>query len=301
MTDDAVGRSDRGRHTAPPAAPSPASVGRRALPAAAWAAYTYHLFLAQPASVTTTTADALREAVDLSLNFLFLLPAVAPAVAPVVHPALEGLFMLVVGWAALLWVFAADGYEGAAAAPTSDGGGGSPAGAPRPGVPVVPFLVGAAFLTNVFYLPYLALRPTNTSPIPAGTPPPTRLLAATESRALPAALAALPVACVAWAAAARPEFGDLPARLAAFRHLAAVDILAHSFVVDCGVFWAFQAALVGDDARRRDWGGAAGGWRRRLAIAAAVVVPFWGVCVYAALRPRWGGSGGGGGPASGTE
>lgn len=131
----------------PPPAESLASVGRRTLPAAAWAAYVTHLFLAQPASVTSTTADALREAVDLSLNFLFILPAVAPSVAPVVHPALEGLFMLVVGWAGVLWVFAADGYEGAAPA---DGKGGVAGGAatPRPGVPVVPFLVGAAFLTN---------------------------------------------------------------------------------------------------------------------------------------------------------
>lgn len=134
----------------PPPPPAPAaslaSIGRRAIPAAAWAAYINHLFLAQPASITTTTADALREAVDLSLNFLFILPAAAPSVAPVVHPALEGLFMLVVGWAGVLWVFAADGYEGASSA--SEGGGGGEAGTPRPGVPVVPFLVGAAFLTN---------------------------------------------------------------------------------------------------------------------------------------------------------
>lgn len=160
--------------------------------------------------------------------------------------------------------------------------------------------------SQVFYLPYLALRPTNTSPIPATTPPPSRLLAVTESRALPAALAALPVACALWAAAARPEYGDLPSRVATLASLAATDILAHSFVVDCAVFWAFQAALVSADARRRDWGGGGGqggvgsasgdtdgGWRRRVAIVAAVVVPFWGVCVYAAMRPRWGGGGAG--------
>lgn len=162
--------------------------------------------------------------------------------------------------------------------------------------------------SQVFYLPYLALRPTNTSPIPSATPPPSRLLAVTESRVLPAALAALPIACVLWAAVARPEYGDLPTRVATLANLTSTDILAHSFVVDCAVFWAFQAALVGADARRRDWGrerggqggdgsaneDADGGWRRRVAIGAAVVVPFWGVCVYAAMRPRWGGGGAGG-------
>lgn len=144
--------------------------------------------------------------------------------------------------------------------------------------------------SQVFYLPYLALRPTNTSPIPSATPPPSRLLAVTESRVLPAALAALPIACVLWAAVARPEYGDLPTRVATLANLTSTDILAHSFVVDCAVFWAFQAALVGADARRRDWGrerggqggdgsaneDADGGWRRRVAIGAAVVVPFWG-------------------------
>lgn len=132
----------------PPPAASLASVGRRALPSAAWAAYVTHLFLAQPASITTTSADAFREAVDLSLNFLFILPVVSPSVAPAVDPTVEGLFMLVVGWAGVLWVFAADGFAGVAA--TTEGGGGASrrAGTPRPGVPVVPFLVGALFLTN---------------------------------------------------------------------------------------------------------------------------------------------------------
>lgn len=74
---------------------------------------------------------------DLSLNFLFILPAAAPSVAPVVHPALEGLFMLVVGWAGVLWVFAADGYEGASSA--SEGGGAGRRALPARGCRLCPF------------------------------------------------------------------------------------------------------------------------------------------------------------------
>ena len=55
-----------------------------------------------------------------------------------VHPALEALFNIVVAWGSLFVGFLSDGR--------------------RQRVPMLPFMVGTAFLTNVFYLPYLGLR-----------------------------------------------------------------------------------------------------------------------------------------------
>ncbi len=42
--------------------------------------------------------QTLQEAIALSLNFWFVLPALVPKVAPVLTPALEGLFNIAVTW-----------------------------------------------------------------------------------------------------------------------------------------------------------------------------------------------------------
>lgn len=54
-------------------------------------------------------------------------------------------------------------------------------------VPMLPFMVGTAFLTNVFYLPYLGLRSSNAEPLTAPAPSDSdaKAIAVGESKALP--------------------------------------------------------------------------------------------------------------------
>jgi len=84
-----------------------------------------------------------------------------------------------------------------------------------------------------------------------------------------------------WAAAGRPEFGDLATRWASFADIVGTDRLTFSFVVDCLYFWAFQGWLMNDDMLRR---GGVGGPNLTLAKA----VPFFGLIYYLVARPGLG-------------
>ncbi|MBD3882197.1 hypothetical protein IFO70_10545 [Phormidium tenue FACHB-886] len=222
-----------------------------------WITYVGYLLLSDlppGESVLHPQPETLKEAIDLSLNFWFVLPALFPNVAPVLHPMLEGLFNITIVWGLLFWGFLIDGRQQR--------------------LPFIPFLIGTALLTNVFYLPWLALRQPNPDPPEAVSP----LEKLAESRALPLILATVALASIAWAAWARPEFGDLPHRWQALRQLLESDRLAYSFLVDLLVFWLFQAWLVTDDMVRRQWHDAKALWIARL-------VPFVGLVIYLLRRP----------------
>lgn len=206
-------------------------------------------------SLLHTRPETLQEALELSLNFWFVLPVLFPKVAPVLHPALEGLFNVVVAWGLLFWGFWVDGRGQR--------------------VPIVPFLLGTALLTNVFYLPWLALRHPNPQS-PTGSLSVFEKLA--ESRWWPVALAGVLVASIAWSVWGRPEFGDMVARWQALTELVSSDRLAYSFFVDLIVFWLFQSWLVKDDMARRQWDSATALWITRL-------VPFLGLVWYLLRRP----------------
>lgn len=225
-----------------------------------WVAYVGYVLLSDlppGPSLLHTSPATLQEAIALSLNFGLVLPALFPAVAPVLHPGLEALFNLTVGWGLLLWGFAIDGRGQR--------------------LPILPFLLGTAFLTNVFYLPWLALRRPNPEP---PTPPLSRLEQITENRAWPLVLGAIALASVVWAVAGRPEFGDGPTRWASLMEILQGDRLAYSFLIDLLVFWLFQGWLVSDDMARRQWVNPAIGWIARL-------VPFVGLVVYMVRRPSF--------------
>ena len=224
----------------------------------AWTVYVGYLLLSDFApgeSLLHTKPETLREALDLSLNFWFVLPVLFPTNAPALNPALEGLFNLVVTWGLLFWGFLIDGRQQR--------------------FPIIAFLTGTAFLTNVFYLPWLALRQPNTH-IPKGSL--TFLEKIAESRVFPLVLSGAVAASFAWAAWARPEFGDLRSRWEALLELISTDRLAHSFFIDIIVFWIFQSWLVGDDMARRNWRDATALWTVRL-------VPLIGLVVYLIRRP----------------
>lgn len=224
----------------------------------AWAVYVGYLLLSDlppGPSLLHTKPETLQEALDLSLNFWFVLPALFPNNAPVLSPALEGLFNLVVAWGLLFWGFIIDGRNQR--------------------FPLLPFLIGTAFLTNVFYLPWLALRQPNPQ-APSGSLTPLEKMG--ESRMLPIAVSVAIAASLAWAALARPEFGDLQARWTSLLELLSSDRLAYSFVTDLVVFWLFQSWLVRDDMARRNWHNPTMLWIVRF-------VPLIGLVAYLLRRP----------------
>ena len=224
----------------------------------AWLLYVGYLLLSDlppGPSLLHTEPATLEEAMDLSLNFWFVMPLVFPNIAPHLSPTLEGLFNLTVAWGLLFWGFAIDGR------------------AQR--FPLLPFLLGTAFLTNVFYLPWLALRRSQ-QPLPSGPLNPFETLS--ESRWLPGCLAVVAIASFGWAAFGRPEFGDFAARWSDFTSTVGSDRLAYSFVIDLATFWIFQGWLVTDDMARRNWANPLMAWVAKL-------VPFVGLVVYFIARP----------------
>ena len=113
---------------------------------------------------------------------------------------------------------------------------------------MLPFMVGTAFLTNVFYLPYLGLRrPLEDASMALdqgeGVTVSSQELTVAESKILPLAMLGVFAASVAWACFGRDgaEYGDVATRMSALVDMTMhTDRLAHSFFVDSIVFWGFQ-------------------------------------------------------------
>lgn len=114
---------------------------------------------------------------------------------------------------------------------------------------MLPFMVGTAFLTNVFYLPYLGLRRPLDDAVAALNQPDGRgqdvsanEISLAEGKGLPVAMLAVFAASVLWACFGRgAEFGDVSTRMTALADMVLhSDRLAHSFMVDSLVFWGFQ-------------------------------------------------------------
>ncbi|RZM82910.1 hypothetical protein [Leptolyngbya iicbica] len=224
----------------------------------AWVVYVGYLLLSDlppGPSLLHTSPDTLREAGALSLNFWFVLPALFPAQAPTLHPALEGLFNVVVTWGLLFWGFAIEGRQQR--------------------VPMLPFLIGTAFLTNVFYLPWLGLRQSRRD---RPTRPLNRLETITESRAYPIALMIILLAAIAWGLWGRADFGSISDRWTDLVQIVQSDRLAYSFWIDLLVFWLFQGWLVPDDMARRQWQDPVALWSARL-------IPAFGLVIYFLRRP----------------
>ncbi len=230
----------------------------RTLAAVAWVIYIGYLLLSDfppGASLLHTEPATLRLALDLSLNFGFVLPLLFPASAPELNPLLEALFNLVVAWGLLFWGFLLDGRGQR--------------------WPMLPFLIGTAFLTNVFYLPWLALRSPQTRPPNA---PLNWLERLAEGRILPLGILAVILAVGAWAIWGHPGLSDWATRWQGLVALFGSDRLTYSFGVDLLVFWLFQGWLVPDDMARRQWQSAWALWVARL-------VPCFGLILYLGLRP----------------
>ena len=239
----------------------------RAVPLVLAGVYCFQLFLAEGQLLPGPSTLALDGATwvevrDLSLNFWFVGPSLFGGF-PVVHPGLEAIFNLVLAWSALFAGFAADGRRG------------------RPQGSMLPTLAGMQFLTNAFFLPYLATRPREEEGVLVALDELTPAERAAESRALPVLLGGVGAVSIYWFCNARPDFGGLEERLGSLRTLLAGDRLGSSFLVDLGLYAAFQSWLIPDDLKRR--GVAAADQAPFRALGA---VPFVGLVAYLALRPR---------------
>lgn len=254
-------------------------------------------------SVFRIDSETIREALDLSMNFFFILPLLSPSQAPVLHPVLESTFQIVVCWALLFIGFLSDDISRHCRTAQKQ--------VQKQILPMWVFLVGSALLTNVFYLPYLVLRQNPSSlativdtdssehslrpftstkkTVAARHSEADMLLRIAESRGLPLILCVVALFAMLWGFAGRPEYPAAPPfTLERFQlywqAFLQKDRLAVSFPIDMLVFALFQAELVPDDMRRRGLNPQSQKGTRMLGVARWI--PFFGVAWYLWTRPR---------------
>ena len=169
--------------------------------------------------------ETLAEVKGESLNFFFVLPllnqlGIDSMISPVLNPVDEALFNFAVAWIFMflpvLWCDRRGEH-----------------------LPRTVLWSCAMFLTNVFLIPYMALR-KDIAPEPFI--PQQKLIA----RGF--ALVALIVGIVSlgWFGLARPEFGDIGDRLSYFIQQMGESRLSIAFIADLICFWLFQIFLLGD-------------------------------------------------------
>jgi hypothetical protein len=105
-----------------------------------------------------------EEVRDLSINFFLISPALHLPFSPVVHPMLEGVFNLLLAWAALFAGFLLDERVEEAEL-----------------VMFGPLLIGMQFLTSGFLLPYLSTRTSKRRTEDSGTTTTTTTTTTTSS------------------------------------------------------------------------------------------------------------------------
>lgn len=256
---------------------------RKAIPLAAFIFYCWFVFLSTvaPGSNALSLDPATwAEVRDLSLNFWLVMPSLAPQSSPVLHPCLEGLFNLLLAWAALFSGFMVDGKvagESTQARKTGEGRGGAKNA-------FLPYVLGMQLLTNAVYLPYLVLRKNVWKPAdePAGEGYTlTKAEALGESKIPPLVFIGVGLLSLAWAGLARGEvYGvELSERWRSFVQILTTDRLTFSFAVDLLYFWIFQGWLLDDDIERR------GGEVGKISLSLFKAIPFLGLGAYLMTRP----------------
>jgi hypothetical protein len=238
----------------------------RLIPTAVWATYMYVVFFSDWFFGLPATALEVRtweEVRDLSINFFLVSPVLDLPFAPVVHPGLEGIFNLLLSWAAMFAGFLSDDRKR------------------KPNLlPMLPTVAGMQFLTSAFLLPYLATRSTEgdlETKIPRdeiSTP-----IRVTDSKFLGLGMGFVGTASIFWGLFARSEdFGDLATRYASLIDLLSIDRVGSSFLVDLAIFALFQGWLVDDDVKRRGMDSTSP------LVQGAKYVPFFGLAAYLAFR-----------------
>jgi SnoaL-like domain len=248
----------------------------RWIPVLAWVSYMYIVFISDGilpgANALQLEARTWEEVWNLSLNFFLVAPLLHLPFSPSVHPMLEGVFNLLLSWAAMFAGFLSDDQP------------------KKPNIlPMLPMVAGMQFLTSAFLLPYLAARssePRNatsmTLVVKEDLPVVAQLVG--ESPVLGGLMGFVGTASIVWFFLGRTtEYGaDLAVRFAGFLDLLSIDRVGSSFLVDLAIFALFQGWLVEDDLKRREVNS---GELRTLG-SVAKYIPFFGMAAYLILRPR---------------
>ena len=242
----------------------------RLVPLVVWSAYVVIVFFSDGilpgANALALEQRTWEEVRDLSLNFFFVSPLLNLPFSPVVHPMLEGVFNVLLSWAAMFAGFLSDDRKDK---PNLFG--------------MLPIVVGMQFLTSAFLLPYLATRSTEQR-TNVSTEELSFVAKACESPLLGALMGGVGTLSIGWAFLGRfPEYGGLVERWHSFIELMSIDRVGSSFLVDLVIFGLFQFWLVDDDMKRR---GVETGDSGTL-VAIAKFIPFFGMAAYLCLRPSF--------------
>ncbi|KXZ47377.1 hypothetical protein GPECTOR_36g98 [Gonium pectorale] len=226
-------------------AADPSNLKRLPLEAAAvwafYAAYTSYIMLGTSAPglpVYNTPPEVLTEVFYESLNFFYINIGLAqlgltPVPSVACPPVSEAIFNFVNAWSLMaLPYMLADGRS------AKIGKG-----------KLVAWWTGIMFLTNVFYIPFLALRAAPEPPAAPGglppRPPPSGPLPG-WAPAFGATSLTVGLISLGWAVAARPEYGGLAERLSYFVDTFSSNRAFFAFVVDGCLYAVWQAALMKD-------------------------------------------------------
>eukprot|EP00850_Spirogloea_muscicola_P005507 SM000025S08402 [mRNA] locus=s25:561697:563889:- [translate_table: standard] len=191
-----------------------------------------------PAWATTPeTIDSLK---GLSLNFFFVLPAanwvgLHALEAPVLHPVDEGLFNFVNAWSLMFGPLIFKDKQGGASRGLAQS-----------------LWIGQMFLTNLFLIPYMALRLNKPEP-PSQSESSSPLVelgqaVASQSTTIGLVGGVIGIVSVTWALFLRSseQFGGPAERLSYFLEYLTTDRIAYAFMWDLVLYGLFQAWIVLD-------------------------------------------------------
>ena len=263
----------------------------RILPLVTWGLYMYVVFFSNGilpgANALSLEVRTWEEVRDLSLNFLLVAPILHLPFSPTVHPMLEGIFNLLLSWAAMFVGFLSDERDN------------------KPNrFPFGVMVVGMQFLTSAFLLPYLVTRTSEPIILPSssrdydmmgdkpmdhgnGNETTQLFINIAEWRPLGIILASIGSGAIFWSFFGRPEYGSFADRYHSLLQLLSMDRVGSSFIVDLVVFSLFQGWLIDDDLRRR------GVVKKvdsssiiRIAEIIGKWIPFYGLAYYFWHRPN---------------
>ncbi|GAX72993.1 hypothetical protein CEUSTIGMA_g445.t1 [Chlamydomonas eustigma] len=228
----------------------PANLRRLPLAAAAWwafyATYTAVILLGSDVPGETalqTSPETITQVLNLSFNFFYVnigLNALGLTLVPSIpdNPVYEAVFNFMNAWS--LMTLPVILTEGKCDKVSNK----------------IPWWLGIMFLTNVFYIPFMALRaaPEPEKPLSveswfmskrpsAGKPPPDQPLPG-WAPLFGATSLTVGVISLVWAFIARPEYGDVSARLEYFLSMFNNDRVFFAFIVDAGLYSIWQSVLL---------------------------------------------------------
>eukprot|EP00803_Ostreobium_quekettii_P006077 evm.model.scf_1342EXC.1 EVM.evm.TU.scf_1342EXC.1 scf_1342EXC:1205-5897(+) len=226
-------------------AASPEGLKKLPIASGAWftfySGYMYTLFFGSFAPgfpVWQTPPSTLLTVLHESINFFYLamllawagVPLPVPSIAE--HPVSEAIFNAVGAWS-MMWLplMVADRK-------TASMRGGTKWG----------LWVGTMFLTNVFFIPYMALRAA-----PSEAPPSPHPDLPKYSPYIGGLGALVGAVSIVWALVGRPEYGGLEDRVQYFVEQFASDRAFFAFCVDCALYTVFQGILMPNAPPKYRW------------------------------------------------